>query len=40
MFPLWNFFLQKKQFSAILVAGLVALGIYCVIEITKEANRP
>ncbi len=38
MFPLWNFFLEKKQFSAILVAGLVGLGVYCAAIIPKEAQ--
>jgi len=38
MFPLWNFFLQKKEFSAILVGALVLVGTYAVIEIPKEAQ--
>jgi multidrug efflux pump subunit AcrB len=38
MFPIWNFFLEKKQFTTILVIGLIVLGIFCVIEIPKEAE--
>ena len=38
MFPLWNFFLKRKQFSAILIIGLVILGLYCVVELPKEAQ--
>jgi HAE1 family hydrophobic/amphiphilic exporter-1 len=38
MFPLWNFFLKRKQFSTILIVGLVALGLYCVALIPKEAS--
>jgi len=38
MYPLWNFFLRRKEFSTILITALVVLGIYCVYEIPKEAQ--
>jgi len=38
MFPLWDFFLRKKEFSTILVLGLVAVGIYAAVQIPKEAE--
>ena len=38
MFSLWDFFLTRKVFSTVLVLGLVAFGIYCVVQIPKEAQ--
>ena len=38
MFPLWNFFLKKKQFSAVLIIALVAIGVYCAVLTPKEAE--
>jgi multidrug efflux pump len=38
MFPLWDFFLKKKEFSTVLIIGLVAVGIYAAVVIPKEAE--
>lgn len=38
MFPLWDFFLNRKVFSTVLIVALVLFGFYCVIEIPKEAQ--
>jgi multidrug efflux pump subunit AcrB len=37
MLPLWNFFLEKRQFTALLIAALVLWGTVAVINITKES---
>ncbi|TSC68456.1 MAG: acriflavin resistance protein, partial [Parcubacteria group bacterium Gr01-1014_56] len=37
MLPLWNFFISKRQFTALLIAGLVIWGTAAVIAITKES---
>lgn len=37
MFPLWNFFLAKRQFSTLLLVGLVVWGISLAILIRKES---
>lgn len=37
MLPLWNFFLNKRQFTAILIAGLVVWGVSSAVFITKES---
>ncbi|HUD02456.1 MAG TPA: efflux RND transporter permease subunit [Candidatus Paceibacterota bacterium] len=39
MLWLWNFFLDKKQFSYVLIAFLVAAGFYALVQIPKE-NSP
>jgi multidrug efflux pump subunit AcrB len=39
MLWLWNFFLEKRQLSYVLVAVLLIAGIYSVIRIPKE-NTP
>ena len=39
MLWLWNFFLEKRQFSAVLIATLVIAGSYALIQIPKE-NSP
>ena len=38
MFPLWDFFLNRKVFSTVLVVALVIFGFYCVVKIPKEAQ--
>lgn len=37
MFPVWNFFLQKKQFTLLFVFALVCAGTYSVFTIPKES---
>lgn len=37
MHSLWNFFLEKRQFSWLLMAALIATGMYAVIIIPKES---
>lgn len=37
MHPFWNFFLDKKQFSLLLIGTLVALGLYSLFVIPKES---
>jgi len=37
MHSLWNFFLEKRQFSWLLIAALIATGTYAVIIIPKES---
>lgn len=37
MFPLWNFFISKRQFTALLIVGLVVWGSMAAIAITKES---
>ncbi|HUO49986.1 MAG TPA: efflux RND transporter permease subunit [Candidatus Paceibacterota bacterium] len=39
MLPLWNFFLEKRQFSYVLVGTLIAAGLYSLAQIPKE-NTP
>jgi multidrug efflux pump subunit AcrB len=39
MLWLWNFFLEKRQFSYVLIGALVLAGLYVVIQIPKE-NTP
>jgi multidrug efflux pump subunit AcrB len=39
MLWLWNFFLDRKQFSYVLIAALVIAGSYALLEIPKE-NTP
>lgn len=38
MFPLWQFFLKKQQFSIFLVGVLVLLGVYSMLRIPKESS--
>ncbi len=38
MFPLWNFFLNRKVFTTVLIVALTIFGFYCVIQIPKEAQ--
>jgi multidrug efflux pump subunit AcrB len=38
MHSLWNFFLAKRQFSWLLIAALLGLGAYAVLEIPKESS--
>jgi multidrug efflux pump len=37
MHSLWLFFLQKREFTALLMLSLIALGIYAVLIIPKES---
>lgn len=37
MFSLWNFFLQKKQFTLLFVFALVGAGTYSLLSIPKES---
>ncbi len=37
MLPLWNFFIEKRQFTALLIATLLVWGVAAVIFITKES---
>jgi multidrug efflux pump subunit AcrB len=39
MLSIWNFFLDKKQFSYLLIGALVVIGLVSLIEIPKE-NTP
>lgn len=39
MLWLWNFFLEKRQFSYVLIAALVIAGFYSLLQIPKE-NTP
>ncbi len=38
MLPLWNFFLDKRQFSYVFIAALVVVGLYAVLKIPKESS--
>ncbi len=38
MFPLWNFFLSRRQFTYLLIAGLVLAGVASAIVIRKESS--
>lgn len=38
MFPLWDFFLNRKVFTTVLIIALVIFGFFCVVEIPKEAQ--
>lgn len=38
MFPLWQFFLKKQQFSVFLVGSLVLFGTYTMFAIPKESS--
>ncbi len=37
MLPLWNFFIEKRQFTALLIATLLLWGTVAVVVITKES---
>lgn len=37
MLPLWNFFIEKRQFTALVIAALVLWGTSAAIGITKES---
>lgn len=37
MLPIWNFFLQKRQFTILVMIGLVIAGSVSVMSITKES---
>lgn len=39
MLWLWNFFLQKRQFSYVLIAALIIAGAFALLRIPKE-NYP
>src|ERR1700722_4641492 len=39
MLWLWNFFLDRRQFSYVLIAALIIAGFYSLAEIPKE-NTP
>ncbi len=39
MLPLWNFFLEKRQFSYVCIVTLIVAGAYAVAQIPKE-NSP
>jgi len=39
MLPLWNFFLDKRQFSYLLIAALFVAGSFALLQIPKE-NTP
>ncbi len=38
MLPLWTFFIQKKQFTILLIVGLTVLGAISAAVITKESS--
>ncbi|MDB5224576.1 MAG: acriflavin resistance protein [Candidatus Adlerbacteria bacterium] len=38
MLPVWNFFLDKKQFTYLLVAAVVIAGFYALARIPKESS--
>jgi multidrug efflux pump subunit AcrB len=38
MLPLWNFFISKRQFTALLIIGLVVWGVAAAVLITKESG--
>ncbi len=37
MLPLWNFFIEKRQFTALLIAALLLWGTVAAVSITKES---
>jgi len=37
MFPLWNFFLRKRQFTMLLIVSLIGAGTYSLLSIPKES---
>lgn len=37
MFPVWNFFLQKKQFTLLFIFALLCAGTYSLLTIPKES---
>ena len=37
MLPVWNFFLEKRQFTALLMVSLIAAGTYALLAIPKES---
>lgn len=37
MFPLWNFFINKRQFTILLMVALLAAGVFSLISIPKES---
>lgn len=37
MFPLWNFFIKKRQFTILLMVALLAAGTFALITIPKES---
>ena len=37
MLPIWNFFLQKKQFTILLIVALLGAGTYALLSIPKES---
>ena len=38
MFPLWNFFLEKKEFTTVLIVAFVVAGVYSANATPKEAS--
>lgn len=38
MFPLWNFFLSRRQFTYLLIAALIIAGIAAAVVIRKESS--
>ncbi|MBI2048597.1 MAG: efflux RND transporter permease subunit [Parcubacteria group bacterium] len=38
MLPIWNFFLQKRQFTILVMIGLLIAGTVSVMSITKESS--
>ncbi len=40
MLWLWNFFLEKRQFSYVLIATLVVAGSFALLQIPKEVQPP
>jgi multidrug efflux pump len=38
MLPLWNFFLEKKQFTYLLVAAVSVAGLYSLLQMPKEST--
>ena len=40
MLWLWNFFLEKRQFSYVLIGTLVVAGSFALIQIPKEVEPP
>jgi len=40
MLWLWNFFLEKRQFSYVLIGALVIAGSFALVQMPKEVEPP